>query len=83
MLCLAKIYSSMARIIVMAFLPGTGTASGQRVKESTKTTAFLLLTFHRGSLIMSTDNLSKWRVGGVLDIIPRVSGCRGRIELHE
>jgi hypothetical protein len=68
--CLAKIYTFMTRIRVVAFLSGTGIASGQRVKESTKTTAYSLPNYDRGNLIKSTDNLSKGRVGGVLDIIP-------------
>jgi hypothetical protein len=81
--CLAKLYSFMTRITVGASLSGTGIASGQRVKESIKTTAYSLPNFDRGNLIKSTDNLSQGRVGGVLDIIPRVSGCRGLVKLHE
>jgi hypothetical protein len=38
MSCLAKIYSFLTRIIVVDFLSDTGIASGQRVKESIKTT---------------------------------------------
>jgi hypothetical protein len=44
--CLAKIYSFMTRIIVVVFLPGVGIASGQRVKESIKTTAYSLPNFY-------------------------------------
>jgi hypothetical protein len=63
------------------FLSGTGIASGQRVKESIKTTAYSLPNFDGGNLITSTDKVSKGRGEGVLDIIPRGSGCRGRVEL--